>query len=288
MKNTKLLASFAGLAACAVLLSGCEIAIKNPGKTESTASAAVTVADTTLSAKDSKISNSFYSKSGKTSNGISGNRYNQGQGSSSTTKAPSGSTTAKAAATKTDSEIIAGKKYIITGRMVQNGVVSDYRVASNNGKYAVYCTYNKVPIGVIMNGDYLYILLTAKKEYVKISKAELKKQAGDDKDVESLLNGSVFTSTDDKKVVSSGKKTISGKSFNYRKYDDGSTDYYSGTSIVMTRLADGTTIYYDSISETVKDAVFSPPSNYVNKPMDMDMLSELAEIMGDETTTTKK
>ncbi len=184
---------------------------------------------------------------------------------------------------KDDNSIISSKKYVINGRIVKDGVTSEYRIAQNGTKYALMTSYNGTPIGIISGAENLYIIQPNDKTYIEIPRS-LFEGADGSNELTAALNGDFGSSN--KKVKSKGTEKVDGKKLSYTEYDDGSRNYYSGNTLVMSKSTDGSVVYYDEISTDVSEALFSPPTGYTSVPLTAESLSSFSGVIEGESDTT--
>lgn len=179
----------------------------------------------------------------KPSAGISSSRVDEGASGSSSD----------------DESVINSNIFTVSGRIVDGGDTSYYKMARNGDKLSVMAYYNDSPIGFILNGNNVYIVNSADEVYYVMSK-KLLEAADTSGTLGSFFNDDI--SSYSKNVVSEGTETVDGKKLTYKQYDDGTYTYFSGNVIVMTKTAEGSIIYYDEISDEAPDSLFLPPKGY--------------------------
>ena len=91
---------------------------------------------------------------------------------------------------------------------------------------------------------------------------------------------SLSSATSSNSTLKNGTTTKDGKEVNYSKYDDGSTTYYKGNTILMSESADGTVIYYDSVINSAPSGFFAPPAGYTSKPLNAANIKEFSNLIG--------
>lgn len=173
-----------------------------------------------------------------------------------------------------DEEVISSNVYTITGRMVKDGVTSQYKLAQNKNKLSVMTSYDGMPIGFILNGLNIYIIDSEQESYIVIPKTIIE-SADETGELTTLLNGNPVDS--DKKVTEEGKEKVDGIELNYKKYDDGTVAYYKGKTVVKTVSNDGTVIYYDEIVNEAPVSLFLPPKGYKRDTLNIDNLKKYSK-----------
>ncbi len=173
-----------------------------------------------------------------------------------------------------DEEVISSNVYTITGRMVKDGVTSQYKLAQNKNKLSVMTSYDGMPIGFILNGLNIYIIDSEQESYIVIPKTIIE-SADETGELTTLLNGNPVDS--DKKVTDEGKEKVDGIELNYKKYDDGTVAYYKGKTVVKTVSNDGTVIYYDEIVNEAPVSLFLPPKGYKRDTLNIDNLKKYSK-----------
>ena len=173
-----------------------------------------------------------------------------------------------------DEKVISSNVYTITGRMVKDGVTSQYKLAQNKNKLSVMTSYDGMPIGFILNGLNIYIIDSEQESYIVIPKTIIE-SADETGELTTLLNGNPVDS--DKKVTEEGKEKVDGIELNYKKYDDGTVAYYKGKTVVKTVSNDGTVIYYDEIVNEAPFSLFLPPKGYKRDTLNIDNLKKYSK-----------
>lgn len=198
-----------------------------------------------FSDEEVKKNNEFFTikDNKKPSAGISSSRVDEGASGSSSN----------------DENVINSNVFTVSGRIVDGGDTSYYKMARNGDKLSVMAYYNGSPIGFILNGNNVYIVNSADEVYYVMSK-KLLEAADSSGTLGSFFNNDI--SSYSKKVVSEGTETVDGKKLTYKQYDDGTYTYFSGNVIVMTKTEEGSVIYYDEISSEAPDSLFLPPKGY--------------------------
>ncbi len=263
----------------AIMLSGCNFAIELPGGPEDVSQVGISnsvtrvveVTDTdgnvvgtenvTLSDEEIQEGKDFYSKLNENAlGGITDNRYNSATGNTA----------------QNDRSIFESRNYYVIGRIVKDGKTSTYKLAQNGNKYAIMTVYNGNQLGIIIDAINIYLVQIEDKSYLTIPKALLADY--DDADVNSLLEDDLLDS--DKKIVKNGTTTKDGKEVSYSKYDDGSTTYYKGDTILMSENKDGTIIYYDTVTDSAPSGFFAPPAGYTAKALTPENVEEFSDLIG--------
>ncbi len=279
MKNKFIITLSAIVVLVSVLFTGCDFSFKLPGGPEDVSEVGlnnsvtriVEVTDengnvigtenVTLSDKEVQDGKNFYSQLNENAlGGITDNRYNSATGSSA----------------QNEKSIFESRNYYVVGRIVKDGKASTYKLAQSGNKYAVMTVYNGHQIGIIIDYLNIYLVQLENKSYITIPKALLSDT--EDSDVQSLLEDDLLDS--DKKIVKNGTTKLDGKEVSYSKYDDGSTTYYVGNSILMSESSDGTIIYYDTVTKNAPSGFFAPPAGYTAKPLNADTVKEYSDIIG--------
>ena len=178
-----------------------------------------------------------------------------------------------------DEKIITSNVYTITGRMVKDGVTSQYKLAQNKNKLSIMTSYEGMPIGFIINGLNIYIIDSENKSYIAIPKTIIE-SADETGELLTLLDGNPVDS--EKKVTEEGKEKVDGVELKYKKYDDGTVAYYKGSTIIKTVSNDGTAIYYDEIVNEAPFLLFLPPKGYKPDSLNIENLKKYSKSEDDK------
>lgn len=227
----------------------------------------------TLSAEDAKINKDFYTLKEKEeiekNTGASEKRIKEGKKEEKKDD--------KKEEKKDEEKILTDKKYTIKGRIIDtDGVVSEYKLAQNGSKYAVITAYNAVPIGFIIGEENIYLMSYNEKSYMEIPLSLLESAGAGT--VDDILKDNVVQV--DKEVVQEGTEKVDGKELTFKKYEDGSVDYYSGSLLIMSKNADGSSVYYDELSAEAPDSLFVPPADYTRLPLSAENLENFTTMIG--------
>lgn len=215
----------------------------------------------TLSDKEIEDGKNFYNKLNENAlGGITDNRYNTALNSNA----------------QDDRRIFESRNYYVVGRIVKDGKTSTYKLAQSGNKYAIMTVYNGNQLGIIIDYINIYLVQIADKSYLTIPKALLAEY--EDENVSALLEDDLLDS--DKKIVKNGTTTVDGKEVSYSKYDDGSTTYYKGNTLLMSESADGAIIYYDTVTNSAPSGFFAPPAGYTAKALNAENVQEFSELIG--------
>lgn len=277
MKKTKILSLILCTVLLVVSLCACDLKINFKGdNTESTTDASggnsaisqddVTVSPSTVdeinkqidsfSDDDVKKNNEFFTldNNEKPSSGLSSSRVDEGASGNGSN----------------DDEVFNSKVYTVSGRIVDGGDTSYYKMAQNGEKLSVMAYYDGSPIGFIINSNNVYIVNSADEAYYVLPK-KLLEAADESGALSSILDGD-FSGTE-KNIVNEGTETVEGKKLTYKEYEDGTYTYYSGNVIVMTKTSEGSIIYYDEIVNEAPDSLFLPPKGYKMQQLGLDGLN---------------
>ncbi len=173
-----------------------------------------------------------------------------------------------------DFAILNSSKFLIEGRVVAaDGTTYPYKIARSGNRFTFRSNVNGEEFCFIMGSSDVYIVSTSNKTYIKIPKDV----AGDDTaEFEDLLNGEALSLYANKKQVGSYTEKMYGVKYTVVEYDDGSSDYFNGNTLVQTVNKDGSTLYYDVISSSVSEGLFVPPAGYTEEVLTSEKVSELA------------
>lgn len=169
-----------------------------------------------------------------------------------------------------DAQVLRSTQFMLTGRVVFEGTVTPYKVARSGEKLAMFSEVNGQQIGIIINGDIVYMLSTTEKTYIELSKEMLKENMTE----EELANLTGSALDLEKEVKKTMNQTEDGVAYNVVVYEDDSRDYFVGTTIMKTVSSDGSVLYYDSVSPVVPSSVFAPPADYTRTTLDEEGVSE--------------
>ncbi len=189
-------------------------------------------------------------------------------------------TQAQAPVIPDDLDIITSTKYTVVGRVEKDGVSTVYKVARDGNKYAAVMFIEGQEMGVIVGETDVYLVIVEEKGYITVPKSLIEQEAGDDAELQAFLSGDAFNMT--KKVIGEATEEADGITYRVVKYDDGSSDYLNGKTLVKTLAKDGSVLYYDTITSEVSAGVFLPPVGYTEQKLTEENVSDLA----DSLTTT--
>lgn len=226
----------------------------------------------TLTKEEEKINKEFYTikEDEKKDEGISQKRVKEA--------AKEAAKEEKTEKKKDEEAILSKKVYTIKGRMVADGITSEYKLAQSGDKYAVITAYNGTPLGLIIGDEFIYLMSYNDKTYMEIP-LSLFESMGEGS-VDQMLKDSMV-STEDREIKKEGTEKIDGKEYTYKQYEDGSIDYYSGSLIIMSKSTDGTCVYYDEVLNEAPDSLFVPPTDYESVPLTADNIEKFTAVMGE-------
>ena len=173
-----------------------------------------------------------------------------------------------------DFAVLNSSKFLIEGRVVSaDGTSYPYKIARSGNRFTFRSVVNGEEFCFIMGSSDVYIVSTTNKTYIKIPKD----LAGDDTaEFEDLLNGEALSLYANKTLVNTYTEKIYGVKYTVVEYNDGSSDYFNGKTLVQTVNKDGSTLYYDVISTSVSEGLFVPPAGYTEEVLTSEKVSELA------------
>ncbi len=182
-----------------------------------------------------------------------------------------------------DFAILNSSSYLIEGRVVSaDGVTYPYKMARSGNRFTFRSSVNGEEICLIMGSNDVYLVSPSKKTYIKIPKDIA---SGDTDEFEDILSGEALTLYAGKKEVDSYTEKMYGVKYKVVEYDDGSSDYFNGKTLVQTVNKDGSTLYYDVISSTVSEGLFVPPAGYTEEVLTSEKASELADSLTTAVST---
>lgn len=173
-----------------------------------------------------------------------------------------------------DFAVLNSSKFLIEGRVVSaDGTSYPYKIARSGNRFTFRSVVNGEEFCFIMGSSDVYIVSTSNKTYIKIPKD----LAGDDTaEFEDLLNGEALSLYANKTQVNTYTEKMYGVKYTVVEYNDGSSDYFNGKTLVQTVNKDGSTLYYDVISTSVSEGLFVPPAGYTEEVLTSEKVSELA------------
>lgn len=174
-----------------------------------------------------------------------------------------------------DAAVIASTQYMITGRLVSNGVVTQQKIARSGSKMALFSELEGKQLGVVITSDYVMLLSVDEKTYIEITKDMLKENLSEDE--LALFDGSALDANRVVKQTTTQKED--GVEYKVVSYESGQKDYFIGKTIIKTVYTDGSILYYDSVSAVVPGSVFAAPSGYKKTTLDQEGVSDFAGII---------
>ncbi len=169
-----------------------------------------------------------------------------------------------------DRKVIEGNEYTLKGRMFSDGIVSEFKMAQSGEKFALITNYEEMPLGVILNGDKVYLIDPGAKIYFTVPMSAIENSAG--QEFKDIMSGKL--TSDPAKIKEEGKKTVDGNELTYQKYEDGSVSYFSGKALVMTESTDGTIVYIDEIIANADKSLFEEPEGFEKVEFDSSVLEK--------------
>ena len=195
----------------------------------------------------------------KTTTGKPSSSATTGKPSSSTTAASSDTVPSTTEAPLTDAEILNSNKYVVVGRIYTNGGIMPYKIARFNNNVAMMTELQGKDLGLIVKSTSVDFINPVLKTYTTVDKSVFE-ALGEDFEFD--------FSTAEKTLVSEGDTEEEGLMLHFKKYDDGSTDYFYNDMIVKTESYDDsgniTTIYIDEITAGASASNFYVPDDYAN------------------------
>ena len=245
---------------------------ESDGKNDKSSQSSSSSGKKTLTKEEEKINKEFYTikEDEKKDDGISPKRVKEA--------AKEAAKEDKTEQKKDEEAILSKKVYTIKGRMVTDGVTSEYKLAQSGNKYAVITAYNGTPLGLIIGDEFIYLMSYNDKTYMEIP-LSLFESMGEGS-IDQMLKESMVT-TEDRDIKKEGTEKIDGKEYTFKEYEDGSIDYYSGSLIIMSKSADGTCVYYDEVLNEAPDSLFVPPTDYERVPLTADNIEKFTAVMGE-------
>lgn len=181
-----------------------------------------------------------------------------------------------------DFAILNSSRFLIEGRVVTaDGVTYPYKMARDGNRFTFRSSVNGEELCFIMGSKDVYLVSPKSKTYIKVPKDA----AGDTSEFEDVLSGEALSLYANKKEIGSYTEKMYGVKYKVVEYDDGSSDYFNGKTLVQTVNEDGSTLYYDVISSSVSEGLFLPPANYTEEVLTSEKVSELAESLSTTACT---
>ena len=178
-----------------------------------------------------------------------------------------------------DFAILNSSRFLIEGRVVTaDGVTYPYKMARDGNRFTFRSSVNGEELCFIMGSKDVYLVSPKSKTYIKVPKDA----AGDTSEFEDVLSGEALSLYANKKEVGSYTEKMYGVKYKVVEYDDGSSDYFNGKTLVQTVNEDGSTLYYDVISSSVSEGLFLPPANYTEEVLTSEKMSEIADSLTTE------
>ena len=173
-----------------------------------------------------------------------------------------------------DFKILNSNKYLIEGRVVSaDGTTYPYKMARDGSRFSFRSIYNGEEMCLIMGSKYVYLVSPETKTYAKISKDLIAEESAGTGEFDDLLTGDVFNLYANKKEVNTYIEKMYGVKYRVVEYDDGTSDYFNGKTLVQTVSKDGSILYYDVISSNVTEGLFVPPADYKEEAIDLENLT---------------
>lgn len=180
-----------------------------------------------------------------------------------------------------DFAILNSSRFLIEGRVVTaDGVTYPYKMARDGNRFTFRSSVNGEELCFIMGSKDVYLVSPKSKTYIKVPKDA----AGDTSEFEDVLSGEALSLYANKKEIGSYTEKMYGVKYKVVEYDDGSSDYFNGKTLVQTVNEDGSTLYYDVISSSVSEGLFLPPANYTEEVLTSEKMSEIADSLTTENT----
>ena len=178
-----------------------------------------------------------------------------------------------------DFAILNSSRFLIEGRVVTaDGVTYPYKMARDGNRFTFRSSVNGEELCFIMGSKDVYLVSPKSKTYIKVPKDA----AGDTSEFEDVLSGEALSLYANKKEIGSYTEKMYGVKYKVVEYDDGSSDYFNGKTLVQTVNEDGSTLYYDVISSSVSEGLFLPPANYTEEVLTSEKMSEIADSLTTE------
>ena len=180
-----------------------------------------------------------------------------------------------------DFAILNSSRFLIEGRVVTaDGVTYPYKMARDGNRFTFRSSVNGEELCFIMGSKDVYLVSPKSKTCIKVPKDA----AGDTSEFEDVLSGEALSLYANKKEIGSYTEKMYGVKYKVVEYDDGSSDYFNGKTLVQTVNEDGSTLYYDVISSSVSEGLFLPPANYTEEVLTSEKMSEIADSLTTENT----